>query len=58
MAVRTADQGASEGFSVMEEIPVASAIAIDNITGRESGQTSLRYFMRENLAIRLMRQSR
>src|SRR5215469_18538154 len=40
-AVRTADQGGSEGFSVMEEIPVASMHG--NITGRESGQTSLRY---------------
>jgi hypothetical protein len=40
--VRTADQGGSEGFSVMEEIPVASMQG--NITGRESGQTSLWYF--------------
>jgi len=40
----------------MEEIPVASIYG--NITGHESGQTSLRYFPRENLAIRLMRQSR
>jgi hypothetical protein len=57
--MRTADQGASEGFSVMEEISVASMHdKHDNITGRESGQTSLRYFTRENLAIRLMRQSR
>ena len=54
--MRTADQGESEGFSVMEEIPVASIYG--NITGHESGQTSLRYFTRENLAIRLMRQSR
>jgi len=30
----------------------------DNITGRESGQTSLRCFTRENRANRLMRQSR
>jgi len=30
----------------------------DNITGRESEQTSLRCFPRENLANRLMRQSR
>jgi hypothetical protein len=57
--MRTAAQGASEGFSVMEEISVASMHdKHDNITGRESGQTSLRYFTRENLAIRLMRQSR
>jgi hypothetical protein len=32
--------------------------SIDNITGRESGQTSLRCFTRENRANRLMRQSR
>ena len=31
---------------------------IDNITGRESGQTSLWSFTRENWANRLMRQSR
>jgi hypothetical protein len=30
----------------------------DNITGRESGQTSLGYFTRENWAKRPMRQSR
>ena len=30
----------------------------DNITGRESEQTSLRCFTRENLANRHMRQSR
>ena len=30
----------------------------DNTTGRESGQTSLRCFTRENGANRLMRQSR
>jgi hypothetical protein len=30
----------------------------DNITGRESGQTSLRCFTRENCANRHMRQSR
>jgi hypothetical protein len=31
---------------------------VDNITGRESGQTSLRCFTRENLTNRLMRQGR
>jgi hypothetical protein len=31
---------------------------IDNITGRESGQTSLWYFSRESGANRLMRQAR
>ena len=31
---------------------------IDNITGRESELTSFRCFTRENLANRLMRQSR
>jgi hypothetical protein len=31
---------------------------IDNITGRESEQTSLRYFSRESWTNRLMRQSR
>jgi hypothetical protein len=31
---------------------------IDNITGRESEQTSLWYFSRESWANRLMRQSR
>ena len=57
MAVRTAGQGESEGCSVMEQILVASAFA-DNIIGRESEQTSLRCFPRENWANRLMRQSR
>jgi hypothetical protein len=32
--------------------------SIDNITGRESGQTSLRCFPRENLTNRLMKQGR
>ena len=57
MAVRKEDQGGSEGFSVIEEISVAS-VPIDHITERESGQTSLWYFTRENWANRLMRQSR
>jgi len=34
------------------------AVFISNITGRESGQTSLWYFTRDNKANRLMRQSR
>ena len=55
-AVRTRDQGGSKGFSVMEEIPVASKTG--NITGCESGQTSLWCFTRESWANRLMRQSR
>ena len=59
MAVRTAGQGKSEGCSVMEQILVASDMSyVDNITGRESEQTSLRCFTRENLANRLMGQSR
>ena len=32
--------------------------SIDNITGRESGQTSLRCFTRENRVNRSMRQSK
>jgi hypothetical protein len=40
----------------MEKIPVASEI--DNITGRESGQTSPWYLTRESWANRLMGQSR
>jgi len=39
MAVRITDEGESECHSVMERISVA--LVIDNITGRESGQTSL-----------------
>jgi hypothetical protein len=39
MAMRTTDEGESECHSVMERISVASAI--DNITERESGLTSL-----------------
>src|SRR6266566_3978525 len=56
MAVRTRHQGGSEGFFVMEKIPVASEI--DNVTGRERGQTSPWCLTRESWANRLMRQSR
>ena len=40
----------------MEQIPVA-LVASDNITGRESGPTSLRCFTRENEANRHKRQA-
>ena len=55
MAVRAGDRRGSECCSVMEQISVASA---DNITDRESGQTSSWCCTRENLINRLRRQSR
>ena len=40
MAVRIADEGESECTSVMD-VDIGCVSHIDNITGRESGQTSL-----------------
>ena len=55
--MRAGDRRGSEGCSVMEQISVAS-VSIDNITERESGQTSPWCCTRENLINRLKGQGR